>query len=256
MSIGRHPLTIFLVVGALLFAVDRWRSTDSIVIDQAVAERVAGLWETQMGTPPDPETLDALLAAWLREEVFYREALRRGLDADDTVVRRRLVQKLEFLVQDMTPGAVSDGVLATYFEGHRERYRLPERWTFEQQQYATAEEAEAALEALRRGEALPRGLEDLPRHFVGKSQAELQQALGSTLASALPEVPPNLWVGPLESPFGSHLLRLEARLPSEVPPLSFVAPRVRTDYLRDAREASLDRFYQSVRGRYGVDNRR
>jgi len=249
-SIGRHPLTIFLVVGALLFAVDRWRSTDSIVIDQAVAERVAGLWETQMGTPPDPETLDALLTAWLREEVFYREALRRGLDADDTVVRRRLVQKLEFLVQDMTPGAVSDGVLATYFEGHRERYRLPERWTFEQQQYATAEEAEAALEALRRGEALPRGLEDLPRHFVGKSQAELQQALGSTLASALPEVPPNLWVGPLESPFGSHLL------PSEVPPLSFVAPRVRTDYLRDAREASLDRFYQSVRGRYGVDNRR
>ena len=156
----------------------------------------------------------------------------------------------------MTPGAVSDGVLATYFEGHRERYRLPERWTFEQQQYATAEEAEAALEALRRGEALPRGLEDLPRHFVGKSQAELQQALGSTLASALPEVPPNQWVGPLESPFGSHLLRLEARLPSEVPPLSFVAPRVRTDYLRDAREASLDRFYQSVRGRYGVDNRR
>ena len=69
-------------------------------------------------------------------------------------------------------------------------------------------------------------------------------------------MPPNQWVGPLESPFGSHLLRLEARLPSEVPPLSFVAPRVRTDYLRDAREASLDRFYQSVRGRYGVDDRR
>lgn len=197
---GRHPLTIFLVVGALLFAVDRWRSTESIVIDEAVAERVAGLWETQMGTPPDPETLDALLAAWLREEVFYREALRRGLDADDTVLRRRLVQKLEFLVQDMTSGTVSEGNLDAYFEEHRERYRLPERWTFEQHQYATAAEAEAALEALRQGEAFPRGLEDLPRHFVGKSQAELQQALGSALASALPEVPLNQWVGPAGKP--------------------------------------------------------
>ena len=256
MSIARHPLTIFLVVGVLLFVLDRWRSTESIVIDEAVTERVAGLWETQMGTPPDSETLEALLAAWLREEIFYREALRRGLDADDTVVRRRLVQKLEFLVQDMTPGAVSDGDLEAYFEEHRERYRLPERWTFEQQQYATKAEAEAALEALRRGEGLPRGREDLPRHFVGKSQAELQQALGSALASALREVPQNQWAGPLESPFGSHLLRLGARLPAELPPLSFVAPRVRTDYLRDAREASLNRFFQSVRGRYGVDDRR
>lgn len=200
--------------------------------------------------------MEALLAAWLREEIFYREALRRGLDADDTVVRRRLVQKLEFLVQDMTPGAVNDGDLEAYFEEHRERYRLPERWTFEQQQYATKAEAEAAPEALRRGEGLPRGREDLPRHFVGKSQAELQQALGSALASALREVPQTQWAGPLESPFGSHLLRLKARLPAEPPPLSFVAPRVRTDYLRDAREASLNLFFQSVRGRYGVDDRR
>ena len=91
---------------------------------------------------------------------FYREALRRGLDADDTVLRRRLVQKLEFLVQDMTSGAVSDGDLEAYFEEHRERYRLPERWTFEQHQYATAAEAEAALEPSAKAEALPRGLEE------------------------------------------------------------------------------------------------
>ena len=155
MSIARHPLTIFLVVGVLLFVLDRWRSTESIIIDEAVTERVAGLWETQMGTPPDPETLDALLTAWLREEVFYREALRRGLDADDTVLRRRLVQKLEFLVQDMTSGAVSDGDLEAYFEEHRKRYRLPERWTFEQHQYTTAAGAEAALEARRQGEGFP-----------------------------------------------------------------------------------------------------
>ena len=255
MSIARHPLTIFLVVGVLLFVLDRWRSTESIIIDEAVIERVAGLWETQMGTPPDSETLEALLAAWLREEIFYREALRRGLDADDTVVRRRLVQKLEFRARH-DPRSRKRWDLEAYFEKHRERYRLPERWTFEQQQYATKAEAEAALEALRRGEGLPRGREDLPRHFVGKSQAELQQALGSALASALREVPQNQWAGPLESPFGSHLLRLGARLPAELPALSFVAPRVRTDYLRDAREESLNRFFQSVRGRYGVDDRR
>jgi len=255
-SIARHPLTIFLVAGVLLFVLDRWRSTESIIIDEAVTERVAGLWETQMGTPPDSETLEALLAAWLREEIFYREALRRGLDADDTVVRRRLVQKLEFLVQDMTPGAVSDEALEAYFAEHRDRYRLPERFTFEQRLYPTKQAAEAALAKVEAGEAPPLGRPDVPQSYVGKSEAELQQALGSAFAAALPKQPDGRWAGPVPSAFGAHLVRIEARLAAEVPPLAFVAPRVRTDYLRAQREASLDRFFTEVRERYRVDDRR
>ena len=119
--------------------------------------------------------------------------------------------------------------------------RLPERWTLEQQQYATKAEAEAALEALRRGERLTRGREDLPRHFVGKSQAELH-ALGSALASALRGAAEP--VGrPLESPFGSHLLRLEARLPGGATAEVLWLPGCGRITSGDAREASLNRFF-------------
>ncbi|MEY3042444.1 MAG: hypothetical protein RLZZ174_1526 [Pseudomonadota bacterium] len=255
-ALSQRPLLLFLVVGALLFAADAWRRSEVIVLDDAVAQRVAGLWETQMGTPPDPETLESLLSAWLREEVFFREALRRGLDEDDTVLRRRLVQKLEFLVQDMTPGAVSDAALEGYFAKHRDRYRLPERFTFEQRLYPTRQAAEAALARIQAGGAPPIGLQDLPQSYVGKSEAELQQALGSAFASALARLPLRTWTGPVTSTFGSHLVRIETRLPPEVPPLAFVAPRVRTDYLRAQREASLDRFFAEVRGRYRVEDRR
>ena len=34
---------------------------------------------------------------FVREEVYYREALALGLDRNDTVIRRRLQQKMEFL---------------------------------------------------------------------------------------------------------------------------------------------------------------
>ena len=255
-ALSQRPLLLFMVVGALLFAVDAWRRSDVIVLDDAVAQRVAGLWETQMGTPPDPETLESLLSAWLREEVFFREALRRGLDEDDTVLRRRLVQKLEFLVQDMTPGAVSDEALEAYFAEHRDRYRLPERFTFEQRLYPTEQAAEAALAKVEAGEAPPLGRPDVPQSYVGKSEAELQQALGSAFAAALPKQPDGRWAGPVPSAFGAHLVRIEARLAAEVPPLAFVAPRVRTDYLRAQREASLDRFFTEVRKRYRVDDRR
>lgn len=75
--------------------------SDPVIVDDTVRNQIATLWETQMGKEPDAAELQSLVNHWMREEIFYREALRLGLDRGDTIVRRRLVQKLEFLAQEV-----------------------------------------------------------------------------------------------------------------------------------------------------------
>ena len=97
----KEPLVWFVLIGGLLFAADRYQGPAPIVIDEAVKTQIANLWQTQMGVSPTEKELDSLVHNWVREEIFFREALRLGLDSEDTIIRRRLVQKLGFIAQDV-----------------------------------------------------------------------------------------------------------------------------------------------------------
>ena len=97
----KEPLLWFVLIGASLFVADQFNEADAIVVNDVVRKQIATLWETQMGLKPSDDELDSLVHDWVREEVFYREALRLGLDQEDTIVRRRLVQKLGFLAREV-----------------------------------------------------------------------------------------------------------------------------------------------------------
>ena len=99
----REPILLFIVVGAFLFAAESYFTTERevLVVDDGVRNRLASLWQAQMGSPATEQQLGSLIDSWVREEVMLREALRLNLDRDDTIIRRRLVQKLEFLAEDI-----------------------------------------------------------------------------------------------------------------------------------------------------------
>ena len=103
-SFIKEPLVWFFLIGAVLFGADSFlRDTpDEIVVDDALRGRLAGLWKVQTGRDASAGELDSLVNNWLKDEVFYREALRLGLDREDSIVRRRMVQKLGFLMEDVT----------------------------------------------------------------------------------------------------------------------------------------------------------
>jgi hypothetical protein len=106
MRLLREPLLHFLLLGALLFAFDAALReapppVDVIRITNAEIDRLRTQWTNQYRRPPAPAELHGLVHAGVREEVLYREALAMGLDEDDSVVRRRLAQKLEFLIEDL-----------------------------------------------------------------------------------------------------------------------------------------------------------
>src|SRR5664279_5033998 len=105
----KEPLLHFLLLGAALFGLNAWRAKDRsadvsaprIEVTALVIEQLRAASERQFGKTPNAEELRGLVMAHIREEVFYREALALGLDRDDTIVRQRLAQKMEFLTGDV-----------------------------------------------------------------------------------------------------------------------------------------------------------
>jgi hypothetical protein len=132
-----EPFVHFIIIGAALFALgeqlEQQQQTDrySIAVGSAELKRFAGLWEKQYGGEPSPAELNELAENYIRQEVLYREALSLGLDKGDEVVKRRLVQKLEFLQQDLwTAQEPPESELQAYYRDHPERYQKPERVSF------------------------------------------------------------------------------------------------------------------------------
>ncbi len=88
-------------------------------------------YERQFGKSPDAEELRGLVTAHIREEVLCREALALGLDRDDTIVRRRLAQKMEFLTDDLAGAAEpEDAAVRNFFETNAARYAKPAQVSF------------------------------------------------------------------------------------------------------------------------------
>ena len=123
----RQPLIWFVLIGLFLFVADSQIGDDrhEIVITDALRDRLATLWTTQTGLVATEAEVDSLVDNWVKEEVLYREALRLGLDEDDSIVRRRLVQKLGFIAESEPIPAPEIGELEAFYQQHIDDYTLP-----------------------------------------------------------------------------------------------------------------------------------
>lgn len=263
----REPLLYFLLVGGLLFVLaDRFGGDElyRIAVTPAERTRLADQWQAQMGRPPTDAELDALVEQWTREEIYYREALAMGLDANDVIVRRRLVQKLTFLTEDLATAEPPDeAVLRGYYDAHADRYAEPARFSFVHRYFSkdlrphAEQDARAALAALNATEgntdAIPEGDPFiLQRAYLERSRQQIGELFGREFAAALADLPVGSWQGPIPSAYGWHLVKLEQRRPSR--PLRFeeVAGEAAADYREEQRREANERFYRSLRDRYQV----
>ena len=259
----REPLVHFLAVGILLFlAREQFTGTDetTIVVTNAQRARLAEQWQTQRGRAPGAQEMQALVDQWLREEIYYREALAMGLDADDVIVRRRLAQKLMFLTEDLDADEPpSEEEVGAWFERHADRYTEPARFSFQQAFFsrerrtdarADAAEARAALDA----GAMPRGDTSVfRRRYDDQPRRRIAEEFGDAFASALEELGAGEdWQGPVPSTYGWHLVRLDDHQPARTPALEEVADRVREDLREHQRRETRKAHYQSLRERYRV----
>jgi hypothetical protein len=263
----REPLVHFVVLGALIFALAEWRATDRG--DDAVIllgpEELAGLradHERRTGRPPTPEDERILIDRFVDDEMLYREALALGLDRGDVIVRRRLLQKMEFLLDaraDLEPPGVDD--LRALRDAHPERYRTPPRVDLEHvfvdatRQGADAPRAAAEIAAALAAGADPAGLGDpflRGRTLRARSREDLAEIFGATFAATVETLATGAWSGPVESSYGLHLVRVLGRVPARLPDVDEIEGPLRLDWL-EARRAEVRReALADLRRRYTV----
>jgi parvulin-like peptidyl-prolyl isomerase len=267
----REPLLHFLLIGAVLFvlygALNRGRSDAprDIVISEARVAAIAESFATVWMRPPTEVELRGLIDDYVAEEVYYREAIAMGLDQDDTVIRRRLRQKMEFISDGIADAAEpTDAQLQGYLEENAAKFARPAELTFMQvylsperrgdRVRADAEKLLAELQAIA-GAVDPVEAGDatlLPATMEAASPQSIANAFGQDFARQVDEAPVGQWTGPIESSFGLHLVRVGERTAGAAPTLAEIRPIVLREWQSDARRKENSTFLATLRDKYDV----
>jgi len=268
----REPLVHFLLLGAVLFIayglVSKSGSSDGpgkITVTQGQIENLVSGFAKAWQRPPTSEELAGLVRDLVREEVYCREAMALGLDKDDTVIRRRLRQKMEFISDDIAAmPEPTDADLNAYLQAHTDRFRAEKTFTFsqvyldpEKHGENLARDISALLAWLNRagGQAEVSALGDsflMERSFTATSVSEVAKQFGEKFAAKLGELSPGKWEGPVESGYGAHLVFVSERTEGRVPELAEVRADVRREWVNAQRLELNEKFYQELSKRYSV----
>jgi hypothetical protein len=269
----REPLLQFLLGGFVLFAVygalnpqigDRFQS-NRIQLTEDELRQMAVVWAAKWQRPPTPEELHSLVEDRVREEILYREAQALGLDRGDTIVKRRLAQKLEFLAEDTSalrdPGAAE---LKAWFAQNRERFAQPGRLSFRHIYFSPDRHGDhtqaAAAKALEKVAGKPASAAAanagdrfmFQDYYADRTSDDVANVFGAKFAESLLQRKPGAWQGPLESGLGWHLVIVDSITPGRVPAFDEIEPDVKAAWIDEQRAEAKRRMYAAMRARYEV----
>lgn len=261
----REPLLHFLVLAALLFVLYGWlqRGTlatpNEIVLSAAKLNSMQAQFAKVWQRPPTAQEMQGLIDNWVRDEVFYREGLALGLDRDDPIVRRRIGQKVAFLVEGGTPAPPTTEELQAWLEAHPDDYRIEPTYSLRQVYFDPARhddrlkpDVDRALSALNQGKEVEGDSTLLPHSLDVASRSEIVRVFGTEFANALQTLPVGAWSGPVRSGFGVHLVDLSAREEGHMAKLDEVRPAVERDLQHARTEQANTAFYEKLRANYTV----
>lgn len=255
----REPLLHFVLLGALIFGAHAWltrgavtpRPERQITIGERDLRWLQETWVRQWAREPTPEELRGLLVGLLKEELLAREARELGLDVDDTIVRRRLAQKVEFMVQDVARLAEpTPPELRAFHAAEPQRFATVPRRSFEQLFFSgdrrkdAAADARAALAALAQGASAAK-LGDrllIERELDDADPQAVEGLFGKAFADAVFALEPGGWRGPVASAYGMHLVRVTAATPGAPQAFELVQHEVREAW-REQREREANTAY-------------
>lgn len=266
--IASEPLVHF-ATAALVLCLAGWiyqteTSFYRITVTPQHLRQIAGHYALQFGNRPDRQTLDVLMQHDLHDEILYRAGMALKLDRDDEIVRRRVVQKMRFLMQNLEvlPEPTEDQLRA-YYDAHSSQYVTPPRVTFSHIYFSVAggdgtarSRATAVLGTLsgsttrapERGDPFP----DL-YDFAAYEPDQVYRLFGHThLADAVFSIEPGRWAGPFRSSYGWHLIYVDARQAAARAPLTAVRDIVRRDCLQEAQDRANEASFEEIAQRFTI----
>ena len=272
MKLYNDPLLHFALVGALLFAgylfINRSEtetpSTDPVNIGEGEVRWLKETFANQWQRAPTDDELRGLVAGFLEEELLAREAKALGLDQNDTIVRRRLAQKLAFLVDDTSRVAeASDEDLRQFYNTNAERFRVEPRVSFtqiffnpERRQHAETD-AKAALVLISTvvGNDRVTTMGDptlLETEFHDVDARTISNLFGPDFARSVFRLKAGSWAGPVKSSYGVHLVQITDLRPATLRPFQEVRPKVLEEWRRQRENQTKAKYLGKLREKYGV----
>jgi len=265
----REPLLHFLLLGCALFVLYGWvggraqGDGANIVVTRGQIEQLTAGFVGMYHRAPDQAEVQALIDEAIHEEIYYREAKALGLDRDDTIVRRRLTQKLQFVSENVTPiPGPTDAQLEAYLRDNPQRFQQEIRYNLtqvyldpEQHGARLTDDAQALLAQLQRPGSVPDTSGDaslMPRSFETVPAGELSRMFGEKFELALRAAPIGQWCGPVPSGYGIHLVLVRERALDRTATLAEMHDDVRRAWTETQQAAANARFYADLRKRYHV----
>lgn len=263
----REPLVQFLLGGLAIFGLSlaSGMSGDpesrTITITEPQVEQLAASFVQTWQRPPTQQEIDGLIRDYIKEEIYYREAQRMGLDIDDPIIRRRLRSKMEFLAKtEVEQARPDDATLQAWLDRNPSRYVTDATYSFDQvfldalADGDTQARAKALLVKLNKGEDW-RTLGDaisLPRSVEQAERTSIARDFGDQFVESLADVKPGSWQGPIVSGFGLHLVKVREVKSSGKPRLADVRQTVENDWRAKTAADREARAYQALLDGYTI----
>ena len=240
------------------------QSSRQIVVSLDELQQMDVYFESQWHRQPTPAEFQAMVEDKVREEVLYREALAMGLDKDDTIVKRRMAQKMQFLAEDVAAAhEPSTAELKAWFDKNSNKFALPSRYSFRHLYFSPDKRGknaeDDAAKALTRitgqpeDSTLAASLADqfmFQDYYRDRTPEALAKEFGPQFVVALEKLKPGSWQGPIESGYGWHLVFVDTVIPGRVPAVEEIEPDVKTAWLADQKRQAWQKAYTEMRAKY------
>jgi len=264
----RDPLFHFLLIAAGLFTLNAYTGREAsesrlIEIDQARLDWLKNISRKEQGREPSAQELDFLIERYIREEVFFREALAMGMERDDVIVRRRLIEKLRFLMEDVAVSSSPDDErLQQFFELEKAHFSEPETYSFSHYYFSSESRADAREDS---GEALAQLIQEgapsnrlgdpfmMSYHYANKSAKKISDSFGEGFSDSLVSLTPGQWAGPVASEYGWHLVKVSHRSSAYIPVFDDVKPQVLLLWQKLQQEKFNEQTYMRLRQNYRIN---
>ena len=233
----QEPLLHFLVLGGFIFLFyayvnDGFTQEDKkIVISQAKQNQLTYIWQKKHMRKPTKEELQHLIDGEIYAEVMSREAVKLGLEKEDGIIRRRLVQKMTFVSSNfaslVTP---TDKQLKTYLEQHKEQFMAPKRISF-----------------TLRSDGL------LNKENNAMSQWDVSRVYGKAFTAKLFTLPVSEWSYDVLSAYGKVAVFVKEKTSAKVLDFKRIRPQLKAAWQLQEKEKLDKKFYETLKREYRIE---
>lgn len=257
-----EPLIHFLLIGGFIFFLYSFSSASAqdsnkdILISKEQIKQLSFRWEKKHFREPTTQELSQLIEQKIYEKIMVDEAIALGLDKNDLIINRRLMQKVEFISTDLVQlDEPTQEELLAYLKKHSKDFALESTISFKQLYFKTYQEAINFQKTLNTVDASTKKYTNnfmLKSMQTKRSKKEVSARFGKKFSDKIFNLKTNLWQEPLPSAYGFHLVYIMKKEENKTPSLDAIRAIVKSEYLNKKREELNQKFYQDLRKNYTI----